>query len=299
LALRLGLAKLGQVALDGTTLRAHTAKHKAMSDGWMQRREAQLKEAIARLVAQAETQDATEDQEQGADSDGYSLGNELARREARLAKIQGLRERLEAEQRTEQGLTGEQRPAIEDTVQRSFAAGDARLMLRKRGDDGDAYNAQAAVDETSGVIVAAALTNVAADEAHLPPVGDQVRALRMAAGLAHARSTTMRADAGYFSHTNAAADGQGIDLLIAAGREDPAARLTQAGTGFSLAAFGDDPVADGWVCPAGTPLMRAVTPPGAMGRPASRREHAAAGRCASGPLRARCVPAACPLPCAR
>src|SRR5688572_31006634 len=78
LALRLGLAKLGHVALDGTKLRAHTSKHKAMSYGWMRQREAQLKDEIAGLVAQAEGQDAAEDREYGTDSDGYSVDAELA-----------------------------------------------------------------------------------------------------------------------------------------------------------------------------------------------------------------------------
>src|ERR671929_1593972 len=87
LALRLGLARLGHVALDGTKLKASTSKHKAMSYGRMRQREAQLKEEIARLVEQAEARDAAEDQEYGADSDGYSVAEELAFREARLGKI--------------------------------------------------------------------------------------------------------------------------------------------------------------------------------------------------------------------
>src|ERR671928_510469 len=94
LALRLGLARLGHVALDGTKLGANTSKHKAMSYGRMRQREAQLKEEIARLVEQAEAQDATEDQEYGVDSDGYAVADELARRGARLAKIQAAPERL-------------------------------------------------------------------------------------------------------------------------------------------------------------------------------------------------------------
>src|SRR5215216_5411820 len=110
LALRLGLAKLGHVALDGTKLKANASKHKAMSYGRMKQREAQLRAEIARLVEQAETQDATEDQEYGTDSDGYAVADELARREARLAKIRALRERLEAEQRAEQGLPDEVTP---------------------------------------------------------------------------------------------------------------------------------------------------------------------------------------------
>src|SRR5215216_4575373 len=104
LALHLGLAKLGHVALDGTKLKANASKHKAMSYGRMWRREAQVREEIARLVEQAEARDAAEDQEYGVDSDGYSVAEELAFREARLAKIRALRDRLEAEQRLEQGL---------------------------------------------------------------------------------------------------------------------------------------------------------------------------------------------------
>src|ERR687885_862544 len=94
LALRLGLAKLGHVALDGTKLRASTSKHKAMSYGRMKQREAQLTEQIARLVERAAAQDDAEDQEYGADSDGYSVDDELALREARLAKIRALRKQL-------------------------------------------------------------------------------------------------------------------------------------------------------------------------------------------------------------
>jgi transposase len=289
LALRLGLAKLGHVALDGTKLRANTSKHKAMSHGGMQRREAQLKDEIASLVAQAEVQDMAEDQEYGADSDGYSVDEELARREARLAKIQALRSRLEAEQRAEQGLTDDQPPTIENNEQRSFADGDARMMLLKRGDYGYAYNAQAVADETSGVIVAADLTNVAPDEGHLPALGAQVRALRETVGLDEDTPTTMSADAGYFSHANAAEDGDGIDLLIAAGRHDPAARPAKPGTVFSADLFGYDPAADAWVCPGGTRLVRQVTAPGAMGRPAKHRYCAAATDCLGCPLRASCL----------
>src|SRR6478609_2661113 len=118
LALRLGLARLGHVALDGTKLKANTSKHKAMSYGRMRQREAQLKAESARLVEQAESQDTAEDQEYGAGSDGYSVTEELARREARLAKIQAAREHLEAEQRAEQRLPVDAAPEIADKEQR-------------------------------------------------------------------------------------------------------------------------------------------------------------------------------------
>src|SRR5215211_7355293 len=183
LALRLGLARLGHVALDGTKLKANTSKHKATSYGRMRQREAQLKDEIARLVERAEAQDAAEDQEYGVDSDGYSVAEELARREARLARIQAAREHLEAEQRTEQGRPEDAAPEIADEEQRSFADPDARIMLMKRGAYDYAYNAQAAVDGESGVIVAAALTNVAPDVGHLPALADEVRTLREVADM--------------------------------------------------------------------------------------------------------------------
>jgi transposase len=288
LALRLGLARLGHVALDGTKLKANTSKHKAMSYGRMRQREAQLKEEIAQMVEQGEAQDTAEDQEYGADSDGYSVAEELARREARLAKIQAARARLEAEQRAEQGLPEDASPEIADKEQRSFADHDARIMLMKRGESDYAYNAQAAVDAESGVIVAAALTNVAPDVGHLPALAAEVRALREVAEVSGDDPTTVSADAGYFSGENAAEDRDGLDLLIAAGRDDPATAASQSGS-WSAECFGYDAARDVWVCPAEKLLVRQVTPPGATGRPSKHRYLAAPDDCAACPLRARCL----------
>ena len=289
LALRLGLAKLGHVALDGTKLRATTSKHKAMSYGRMRQREAQLRAEIAGLVHQADAQDGAEDQEYGADSDGYSVDEELARRERRLAKIRALRERLEAEQRAEQRVAEDAAPMIDDKEQRSFADGDARIMLMKRGEYAYAYNAQAVVDASSGIIVAAELTNTAPDVGHLPGLVSRVRELRAATGLPADEATTVSADAGYFSADNIAEDGDGIDLLIAAGRDAPATAAVPKGGVWPADVFGFDAARDAWVCPAGKLLVRQVTPPGACGRPAKDRYRADPTDCASCPLRAQCL----------
>jgi transposase len=287
LALRLGLARLGHVALDGTKLKANTSKHKAMSYGRMRQREAQLKEEIARLVEQAETQDTAEDQEYGADSDGYSVTEELARREARLAKIQAAREHLEAEQRADQGLPAGEQPVIAEKEQRSFADDDARIMLMKRGAYDYAYNAQAVVDAESGVIVAAVLTNIAADMRHLPDLVAEVRTLRDGLGLPDDHPTTVSADAGYFSGENADEDGAGLDLLIAAGRDDPAAAATKA-TVYSIDRFGYDPTRGVWICPADQ-VLHLVPPTGRPGRVSLHQYVASAEDCAACPLRAHCL----------
>jgi transposase len=287
LALRLGLARLGHVALDGTKLKANTSKHKAMSYGRMRQREAQLKEEIARLVEQAEAQDTTEDQEYGVDSDGYSVAEELARREARLTKIQAARERLEAEQREAQGLAEDAAPKIAEKEQRSFADPDARIMLMKRGAYDYSYNAQAVVDAESGVIVAAMLTTSAPDMGHLPDLVAEVRSLRDDVGLPEDQPTTVSADAGYFSGDNALEDGSGLDLLIAAGRDDPAAATTKT-TVYSVDRFGYDVTRDVWICPADK-LLHLAPPTGRRGRVSKHQYRAASADCAVCPLRAACL----------
>jgi transposase len=290
LALRLGLARLGHVALDGTKLKANTSRHKAMSYGRMRQREAQLKEEIARLIEQAEAQDTAEDREYGIDSDGYSVGEELARRQARLAKIEAARERLEREQRAEQGLAEDAPPVIVEKEQRSFADPDARIMLMKRGEYDYAYNAQAGVDGESGVIVVADLTTAAPDVGHLPAAAREVRALREVAGLPDHRLTTMSADAGYFSGENAAEEGAGLDLLIAAGRDDPAAPGAAAPSAkvYAVDRFGYDPTRDVWICPADK-LLPLAPPTGQRGRPTTNQYVAAVADCAACPLRASCL----------
>ena len=299
LALRMGLARLGHVAFDGSKLKADTSKHKAMSYGRMRKREAELKEEIARLVEQAEAQDAAEDQEYGLDADGYSVGEELARRESRLAKITAAREQLEAEQREAQGLAEDATPEIADKEQRSFADPDARIMLMKTGGFDYAYNIQAGVDEESGVIVVADLTNVASDMGHLPAAAQEVRGLREVADLPDDQPTTMTTDAGYFSAANVAEDGAGLDLLIAAGRNDPAGAATPdpsatpaataRTTVYPINLFVYDPARDVWICPADKLLERPTPVPGTIGRPSQHRYLAASTDCAACPLRTNCL----------
>src|SRR3954465_298597 len=56
-----GLARVGTIALDGTKVKANASRHKAMSYDRMQEEEKRLKEEIARLLAEAQVADETED----------------------------------------------------------------------------------------------------------------------------------------------------------------------------------------------------------------------------------------------
>ena len=71
---------------------------------------------------------------------------------------------------------------------------------------------------------------------------------------------TVSADAGYFSTDNIAEDRDGIDLPIAAGCGDPAARAA-AGQCNKVDCFAYDASRDVWLCPAdgaGAPLRAAA-----------------------------------------
>ncbi|MDD4986362.1 MAG: IS1182 family transposase [Dehalococcoidales bacterium] len=269
LCARLGMVNLGHVALDGTKLKANTSKHKAMSYGRMKQEEEKLKKQIEELMRQAETTDAEEDKTYGTDSNGYNLPEELQRRENRLEKIRSLREELEKEKREEQQLKEDQSPVIADKEQRSFADRKARMMLMKRGEFDYGYNAQACTAEGHGVIVAAALTNEAADTGHLPDMVQQVRQLRDDLGLEKEEKTAISSDTGYFSVENIKKEGKGIELLIASGRERKEKPVPDKGV-YSIERFEYIKQNDSWRCPGDRLLVREKKSV-SKGRPLLRR----------------------------
>lgn len=92
-----GLAKLGQVAIDGTKMKANASKHKAMSYDRMQKDEVRLKAEIEALLARADHADAAEDAQYGVGQEPEDVPAELKRREDRLAVIRAARAALEQE----------------------------------------------------------------------------------------------------------------------------------------------------------------------------------------------------------
>ncbi len=270
LCARLGMVNLGHIALDGTKLKANASKHKAMSYGRMKQEEEGLEREIDELMRQAEVVDAEEDEKFGADNNGYNVPEELQRREERLEKIRRLREELEREKRVEQHLDGGQTPIIEDKEQRSFADGDARMMLMKRGEFDYAYNAQACMEE-HGVIVAGELTNDASDMGHLPDMVEEVRQLKDELSINETdEKTVMTADRGYFSIENIKQEGQGIELLIASGREGKEEPAEARDGVYWLERFEYIKENDSWRCPDGRLLVQEAKRV-FIGRPLLRR----------------------------
>ena len=102
-----------------------------------------------------------------------------------------------------------------ESAQRSFTDPDSQLMKDGNGYS-QAYNCQAAVDEAHQVIVAAGLTNQAADSQHLVPM------LNAVIENCGAAPTTFTADAGYSSDDNIKhCEDVGTDAYIPSRRKTP------------------------------------------------------------------------------
>ena len=170
LARELGAPRVGRVALDGSKIKANASKHKAMSYGRMRETQRQLRDEVTDLLAQAETADAAEDAEFGADRPGDELPAELQRRESRLQRIREAKRALEERARAEAGAQGQ--PAAEakpdPKAQYNFTDPESRIMMSPDGFI-QGYNVQIAVDELQ-LIVGQAVTQETNDKKQLMPM---------------------------------------------------------------------------------------------------------------------------------
>lgn len=226
-----GLAKVGTIALDGTKVKANASRHKAMSYDRMKTEEIRLKEEIAKLLAEAEATDKAEDIEHGPDRQGDELPDELARRQSRLAKIQGARKLLEERARIEATEEAARRQAEDKSPpkvppaeavpdpkdQINFTDPQSRIMKASNKGWDQCGNAQAVTNEHQ-IILAADVTNQANDVRQTVPMADQTQANLEAAGIKDVIKA-MLGDAGYYSEANATdLEQRGIDPYLATER---------------------------------------------------------------------------------
>lgn len=223
-----GLGKLGNMSTEGTKIQGNASRHKAMSYGAMKKDVERIREDSEALVMHAYQQDEAEEAAVGSRR-GDALPAALARREARLAKIEAARRRLAAEAKAEadaerqRGLeaaaerqrSGKKRrgkapkeidetPA--DKVQRSFTAPELHLMQTNNKGWDYGGNAQASVDGAYQIIVACDVTDATNDTQQAEPMGQAIlETLKQAdmvlhrneAGEVHAIPATL--DSGYYS----------------------------------------------------------------------------------------------------
>jgi transposase len=253
-ARKMGVLKLGTVALDGTKIHANASRHSALSYEHATKIETQLKAEVADLLGKAEAAD------QADVPDGMSIPEELARREKRLAEIPSsgysngfavgtlaslarakvviearakerhARERAEYEAKlaareTKAAETGKKprgrvpQPPVEGplpTDQVNLTDQESRIMPVAGGGFDQCYNAQAVVAADSLLVVATDVVQAPNDKQQLEPMLGKIAELPGELG----KVGELLADNGYYSESNVnACAAQGIEPVIAMGRE--------------------------------------------------------------------------------
>ena len=237
IARTLGVINLGNIALDGSKLKAYASRHSALSYGHIKKLEEQLTVEVKKLMELAEAADNEKI------PDGINLPDEIARREDRLKAITAAkikiearaRERFEQEQADYQAKL-DRRAAksresgkpprgkapvapvegARDQDQINLTDEASRIMKVSGGGFEQCYNGQIAVDMDSLLIVTTGTVQACNDKQQVVPALEQLKALPAELG----QPLNLVADTGYFSAANVKACGEhSMTPLIAVSRE--------------------------------------------------------------------------------
>jgi len=220
LATGAGVLRVGDltVAVDGTKLLANASKHSAMSHDHVEKQMILAEDQIRELLAKAEEVDST------PLADGLSIPEEIARREDRIAKLKKAKRAMEerAKERFAQELAEHEkklgeREAKEKTTgkkargkapkapeegprpkdQYNFTDPESRIM-KDGGSFEQCYNAQAAVEVDTMLVVGGHVADAPNDKQQLEPALADV-----SPGVGNV--TAVLADSGYYSAAAVAA----------------------------------------------------------------------------------------------
>ena len=218
LAREMKCLKLGTIALDGTKIAANASKHSALSWEHANRIEAQLREEVQLLLKLAE------DSDNRPVNDGLDVPAEIARREQRLAALAQAKDKIKQRVAERHVLESQAHEAKCAKRQAQREAGkkprgpdpepplsepkpgdqvnltdeESRIMPTSGGGFEQSYNAQAAVDTATMLVITAHVTQAPNDKREIAPVLDKVQALPQALGII----SSLLADTGYFSQAN-------------------------------------------------------------------------------------------------
>ena len=261
LAREMKCLKLGTIALDGTKIAANASKHSALSWEHANKIEAQLREEVQLLLKLAEDSDS------GPVNDGLDVPAEIARREQRLAALAQAKAKIEqraAERHAVESQAHEakcaKRQAQRDAGKKprgpdpeppssepkpgdqvNLTDEESRIMPTSGGGFEQSYNAQAAVDTATMLVITAHVTQAPNDKREIVPVLDKVQALPQALGCI----STLLADTGYFSQANVQAClGHEIEPMLSMKRESHHVPVFERFAADTPAPETDDPVVE-------------------------------------------------------
>ena len=240
MATEMKLLKLGTVCLDGTKIHANASRHSALSHGHIVKLEAQLKQEVLELLALAEAADTANI------PDGMSLPKELKLREDRLAAMATAKAKIavraaeryarekaeydekmskrEAKAKANQSgkkpggkPPAEPQPGVKDSDQINLTDEESRIMPVAGGGFEQCYNAQAAVDAPTMLVVATTVTQAPNDKQQVQPMIEVLQEQAPKLG----EVETLIADTGFCSEKNIlACEEANMEPLIAVARQD-------------------------------------------------------------------------------
>lgn len=236
IASEMGVLKLGSVSLDGTKIKANASKHKALSYEYACKIEDKLQQEIAFLMAKANESEHSENND-------INIPEELERREDRLKNIITAKETMEKRRKVryeqekkdydtklkERALKekangrklGGKKPVAPDekpkpSDQVNLTDEESRIMPESGGGFQQAYNAQAAVDMDTMLILENHVSQSSNDKQELQPILNKIAQLPKQLGAVDKAA----ADNGYKSESNTVfAAEAGIELYVPVGRQ--------------------------------------------------------------------------------
>ena len=222
---QLKMVTLGHISIDGSKFKANAADRQAYD-------RTRIEKEMKRLLEKAADKDREEDALYGSDKSGDELPEDIRDRNRRIEKLKQLRRQLDQEDRKKLNATDP----------------DAVFMKVKTGFQ-TSYNAQASVDETSQIVVAATVTNTNDRDQLLPMIEQTAQNTKESVRI-------VSADAGYSSANNLKKlEGlEGVDAYIPDDIYQGRSR-GHKDSPFDKSKFIYDESADVFTCPAGKMLM--------------------------------------------
>jgi len=179
LCLRLGLAEIRSVALDGTKIKANASHSKNRDKKWLEDKIKEESEALEETLNKAEKVDAEEDQKYGANLRGDEIPKEIRNKETRIEKLKRIKQELEQSNYDRVNETDE----------------DAHVM-KSQGKYLTGYNCQAVVDTESQIVLTADVSSVPNDFYQLTGNIDEIEKVY------NEKPDIVLADKGYFQGEN-------------------------------------------------------------------------------------------------
>jgi transposase len=259
-----GMVRLGHIAIDGTKLKANASGRRNIDKEALEKEIERIKAEVKDMVKTAEEMDEKGEVEFG-DRDGSELPQPLEDKEGRLEQLKKAKALLERENLKTVNLSDP----------------DSRLMQNKKHYIEPSYNVQIAVDDKAQIIVAAEVSQKAADY-------DEFQVL-----LEHTKRNLgqyplqVSADSGYFKYENLVyAEQQHIDTYLPDNMIEWLESKTDAEKRYHKSNFKYDAGQDVYYCPEGQVLrpfaQQVRKQPGVFYKSA---------HCAECPAKARCTPA--------